>query len=192
MPYRKLYKLRQDANGDSQPLNWYVADAKSLNWVDDVAIRASDAMPIDGLRGFIVRHAPRQPNGLTHDYTIVVAEGLEPRMERFVVIKELMHCYFEVGDGTATDSEIILDSHMRQFFGQSASSQSLHVKAEYTALWMAMGVLCPERRRAEYRRQLKHDEITLDAIIGALKTPSHIVQRLLSDQFEDEIRDILN
>ena len=89
-----------------------------------------------------MRHGLEAPNELSHRYTIVLAEGLDPFTERFVTIKELMHCYFEAGDGTATDSEIILDAHLRQFFGQSATSQSKHVIAEYTALWMAMGVLC--------------------------------------------------
>jgi hypothetical protein len=148
-------------------------------------------MPVDGLRGFIVRHAP-PPNGFEHPYTIVVAEGLDTFMERFVVIKELMHCYFEADDGTATDSELILDAHMRQFFGQSASTQSLHVQAEYTALWMAMGVLCPERRRSEYRKKVKHNEMSLDDVVNFVRAPIHIVRRLLSEQFEDELRRILN
>ncbi|UAJ11225.1 hypothetical protein [Polymorphobacter megasporae] len=194
MPYRRLYKNRQEANSDYQPRQWYVNDAKELSWVADIAIKASAAMPVNGLRGFIVRHHA-EPSVLRHKYTIVVAEGVDETvkyMERFIVIKELMHCYFEIDDRSSTDTEIILDQHMRQFFGQSARTQSVHVRAEYTALWMAMGVLCPERRRLEYRRKFESGEIALEAIAESLRAPAHIVRRLLTDQFEDEIREILN
>lgn len=151
-------------------------------------------MPVTGLSGFIVRHGSTD-NGLTHDYTIAVAEDLDktaPYMERFVVIKELMHCYFSCDDRSATDSQMALETHMRQFFGQSATSQSLHVNAEYKALWMAMGVLCPERVRLQYLKEYEADERSLDDIVEKIKAPPHIVQQLLSEQFEDEIRTILN
>lgn len=194
MPYRKLYRNRQDSGQDFQPRQWYVDDAKQLSWVSGIDIRASIALPVEGLCGFVIRHHP-EGQGLRHRYTILVADGLDiiaPYMERFVVIKELMHCYFACDDGSATDSEIILDTHMRQFFGQSATSQSDHVQAEYTALWMAMGVLCPEHRRKKYRTMLEKSEIDIQAIVESLRAPEHIVRLLLSDQFEDEIRDILN
>jgi hypothetical protein len=194
LPYKKLYRNRQDANQDFQPRSWYVNDALAVSWVADIQLKATSAMPVEGLRGFIVRHQPDK-NALSHNYTVVVAEGLDvdcPYMERFVVIKELMHCYFDCDDRSATDSQIALDTHMRQFFGQSATSQSLHVQAEYTALWMAMGVLCPEHRRLEYRRQFDDKHIDLQHISDALKAPLHIVRRLLTDQFEDELRLILN
>ena len=194
MPYRKLYRNRQDANGDHQPLQWYVDDAQQLSWVAGIDLRASDAMPVDGLCGFIVRHKAATQE-LCHHYTILLAEGLDeavPHMERFVAIKELMHCYFVCDDGSATDSQIILETHVRQFFGNSATSQSLHVQAEFTALWMAVGVLCPEQKRLEYRERVAAHELDIQYVVDALKAPEHIVQLLLSDQFEDEIRDILN
>lgn len=194
MPYKKLYRNRQDANGDYQPRSWYVDDAESLSWVAEINPVATDAMPVEGLCGFIVRHK-EDPNTLSHKYTIVVAEGLDDTaayMERFVVIKELMHCYFVCDDQSATDSQIALETHMRQFFGHSATSPSLHVIAEYKALWMAMGVLCPEIRRQEYRVAYDNDELTLKQISDFLRAPEHIVQQLLTDQFDDEIRAILN
>jgi hypothetical protein len=194
LPYRKLYRKRQDANEDFQPRSWYVEDAKTLSWVADISAKATTAMPVEGLSGFIVRHGSKD-HGLTHDYTIVVAENLDstaPHMERFVVIKELMHCYFACDDRSATDTQMALETHMRQFFGQSATSQSLHVNAEYKALWMAMGVLCPERLRLQYRREYEADESTLNDIANRLKAPPHIVAQVLSDQFDDEIRAILN
>lgn len=194
MPYRKLYRNRQEANDDFQPRQWYVEDALTLSWVSGIDVRASNALPLDGLCGFVVRHKP-EGHGLRHHYTILVAEGLDeaiPHMERFVAIKELMHCYFVCDDGSATDSQITFDTHMRQFFGDSAMSQSTHVKAEFAALWMAMGVLCPEQRRKNYRALLEKGDIQIQTIVDALRAPEHIVRLLLSDQFEDEIRDILN
>jgi hypothetical protein len=192
LPYRELYRRRQAANGDFQPRSWYVDEALALPWVREIEAVASAEMPISDLRGFIVRHGLEAPNVLDHRYTIVVAEGMNEFSERMVVIKELMHCFFEAGDGTSTDSEIILEAHLRQFIGKSASTQSLHVQAEYTALWMAYGVLCPERRRTEFRNGMISGDQSLDDISNLLRIPPHNVRLLLSDQFEDEIRDILN
>ena len=192
MPYQSLYRRRQEANGDFRIRQWYVDAALELPWVREIDIYASDELPVSDLRGFIVRHGLEAQNCIDHRYTIVLAEGMDPFMERFVTIKELMHCYFEAGDGTATYNEIVLDAHLRQFFGQSASSQSAHVQAEYTAFWMAMGVLCPERQRADYRRKCEADELTIAEVSQMLQAPDHIIRRFLSDQYEDEIRDIIN
>lgn len=151
-------------------------------------------MPVDDLCGFIVRHKPELHN-MRHHYTIILAEGLDaavPHMERFVAIKELMHCYFECDDGSATNSQIMLETHVRQFFGASAMTQSLHVQAEFTALWMAVAILCPEQRRKMYQTKVANKEIDVQVVVDALKAPEHIVLLLLSDQFEDEIREILN
>lgn len=192
MPYKKLYHERQLVAADSLPRQWYVDDALNLSWVESIDAKATDAMPIEGLRGFIVRRPCAKNHGLTSNFTIVLAEGQDQYYERFVTIKETMHCYFECDGGTMTDSEIVLDTHMRQFFGASARSQSLHVQAEYTALWMAMGVLCPERRRVEFRREFEAGNVALESIVEAIKAPPHVVKRLLTDQFEDELREILN
>lgn len=151
-------------------------------------------MPVDGLCGFIVRHKPGN-HQLRHHYTILLAEGLDealPHMERFVAIKELMHCYFVCDDGSATDSQIMLETHVRQFFGASATTQSLHVQAEFTALWMAVAVLCPEQRRKAYKTAIANGEINIQEVVDAVRAPEHIVILLLSDQFDDEIRAILN
>lgn len=192
MPYRKLYHDRQLVAEDSLPRQWYVDDAEQLQWVESITAQATDALPFGSLRGFIVRRPYAANHGLTSHFTIVLAEGQDDLYERFVTIKEVMHCYFESDGGTMTDTQFALDTHIRQFFGASATTQSLHVKAEYTALWMAMGVLCPEQRRKEFRRKFEAGEMSLEEITALVKAPDHIVRRLLTDQFEDEIRSILN
>ena len=191
MPYKKLYRLCQDTNADHQPLQWYLDDVLNLSWVAGVDVKATNAFPVDGLRGFIIRHSP-ELHGLRHKYTIVVCDGMDSEMERFVVIKELMHCYFDPTNGCSTDSRIAFDVHMRQFFGQSASQPSLHVQAEFQALWMAMGVLCSETKRLEYMEQVRRGDVSIPELVNRLKAPAHIIRRFLSVQYEDEIRDILN
>jgi hypothetical protein len=192
LPYRNLYHQRQQADFDSLPRQWYVDNALGLSWVNSVSLQATSAMPISGLRGFIVRRPCSNDHGLTSDFSVVVADGQDQYYERFVVIKELMHCYFQFSNGHATNDAFILDTHIRQFFGQSAESQSLHVRAEYTALWMAYGVLCPEQRRAQFKADFENGSASLDEIVDKIKAPKHIVSRLLTDQFEDEIRAILS
>lgn len=149
-------------------------------------------MPATHLRGFIVKHNQGFFNGLTDNYTIVVSDGLPIYEERFVVIKELMHCYFSEDPSVLTDSEILLDAHLRQFFGNSASSPSSHVKAEAKALWMAFGVLCPERVRIDLKQKCKEGTLTIESVSDRLGIATGRVKTLFSEQFEDEIRDILN
>jgi len=146
------------------------------------------------LLALIVKHGSLDAHCLRHPYTVIVTEGLDSKLERFVVIKELMHCYFNHENPAATDSEILLEAHLRQFFGKSASTPSAQVTAEYEAFWMALGVLCPERVRIDWVQRLdaEVEGITVEEISDMLHVPVSFVRLLLSDQFEDEIRAILN
>lgn len=192
MPYKTLYKRRQ---GEPEFLarKWYIDDAQELSWVSGLTIKASDRLDPERVRGLIVSHGPNFIHGLEANYTIIVAEGIAPEMERFIVLKEIMHCYFGPNGGHwATDTSMSLDNHMRKFFGNSATVISAADEAEKKALWMAIGVLCPEHVRLDYQRAVLHDKtMKFEDVAKKLVIPVHTAKALLSKQFEDEITHIL-
>lgn len=193
MPYRELYRRRQ-REGIYLPRQWYVDDARQLQWVEGITLKATDVLSKEDLLGFIVKHNAGFMGGARDNYTIVVAGDLPLDVERFVVIKELMHCYFNLaepeGSAMATDSAILLEALLRHFFGRSAESPSLQVRAEHQAFWMAMGVLCPEHVRMDWKDQLGTG-VTLEDVARQLYIPPSLAELLLSDQYDDELRHLL-
>lgn len=196
MPFKTLYSRRQ-SEANVLPRSWYIADARELQWVRDIRIKVAPELDPEAVRGFVIRRTVETHGGISRfDYHIYVADGLSPEMERFVVLKELMHCYFGPTPDNikyATDNAIVLETHARQIFGDSAiSPNSPHVRAEKMALWMAVGVLCPEHVRTGYIRALANKETTLEKIAAELRVPTKQAYNLTSRQYEDEIAAILN
>lgn len=135
--------------------------------------------------------------GLTSfDYTIIIAEGLSPEYERIVVIKELMHCYFPPSPEMikfVTGTQIALDNHFRVLFGGSAALiRSAQILAERMAIWMAIGVICTEHRRAEMVAAVKAGDMSHQDIVSELRIPLVTAKALISSQYPDEISGLLN
>lgn len=192
MPYKTLYKRRQ-SEAEVLPRQWYVDDALELSWVSGLTIKASGRLDPARVRGMVISHGPNFIHDLEANYTVIVAEDIAPEMERFIVIKEIMHCYFGPDGGAwATDNSMSLDNHMRKFFGNSATVISAADEAEKKALWMAIGVICPEHIRLNYQRAVLHDKtMSFEDVAQKLAIPVHTTKALLSKQFEDEITHIL-
>ena len=147
-------------------------------------------------QGFIVRKNAESHGGITrYDYFIRVASDLAPEAERFVVIKELMHCHFGPSPDNlkyATGNAITFNTHFRQMFGDSAiATDSPHVQAELMALWMACGVLVPEHIRVEYVTRVRAGDDCREQISEKLQIPLKQAYNLTSSQYEDEIAAIL-
>lgn len=198
MPYKTLYHRRQN-EADYLPRKWYYDDALELSWVKDITIKRSKKLPKNILRGLFVASGPKfNGSNLTASYTIILADGLPQEVERVVTIKELMHCYFgpDFGGRYATDSQIALDNHLKKFFGNSYTTHSHAVEAEHKALWMALGVLCPEHRRQEWKREAEasadQGKQVIQEIASTLKIPLHHAAALMGSQFETEIAAILD
>lgn len=163
--------------------------------MEDIHIKRSDALPKSHLRGLVVAHCGGFiPHNMSANYTIIIAAGLDPEMERLVAIKELMHCYFgpDFGGKYATDSQFALDNHLKAFFGSSFAIHSHAVEAEAKALWMALGAICPEHRRQYFKEQIAADEMTVEDVAGILRVPRHHAAALMNHQFETEIAEILD
>lgn len=194
MPYKTLYNRRQ-SEADHLPISWYLNDALELSWVAGIHIKRSSELPKSHLRGLVVAHAGGFiPHDMSANYTIILADGLDPEMERLVAIKELMHCYFgpDFGGHYATDSQISLDNHMKAFFGRSFATHSHAVEAEAKALWMALGVICPEHRRQHFKQEIAAGNLSLNDVAATLRIPVHHAAALMNHQFETEIAEILD
>lgn len=196
MPYKSLYSRRQ-SEPNYLPRSWYINDAERLQWVRNIRIKVDEALNKAAVRGYIYRRNVEVIGGIPRfDYTIIIAENLTPEMERFVVIKELMHCYFGPTPDNfqyVTNSGVVLETHARLIFGDSAmSSDSPHVRAEKLALWMAVGVLCPEHMQQKYVGDLAAKTVTLAEIANELRIPRKQAYNLTSAQFYDELANILN
>ncbi|PZT91006.1 MAG: hypothetical protein DI637_02895 [Citromicrobium sp.] len=192
MPFKTLYNRRQ-AEAERLPLSWYVDDANELSWAfNSIQIKRTTALPKSHLRGMIINHPPGfMPLSEPSPYTIFIAAGLTPEMERFVLIKELMHVYFGPGGTYATDSQVTLENHMQEMFANSADIKSHQYEAEKLALWMAISVLTPETNREAFRDNVASATMSFEDVAAQLRIPVHTAKALLSEQYRSEISNIL-
>lgn len=196
MTYKSLYNDRQ-AEGEYLPRSWYIEQTERLQWVRNISIKKNPHLKSSKGQGFIVRKNAEQHGGITRfDYFIRIAGDLSIEAERFVVIKELMHCHFGPTPENlkyATGNAIVFNTHFRQMFGDSAiATDSPHVQAELMALWMACGVLMPEHLRNEYVARVHSGDDCREELARKLCIPLKQAYNLTSSQYEDEIAAILN
>lgn len=187
-----MHRRRQLVAADTVNRQWYVDEAEQCQWVEKVEIWRTGKLDPARLWGFVVKHGPGFIHGMVHDYTIVVAKGLSIEQERIVCIKELMHCFFPDGDASATNSELLLESHIRQLFGWSTTVHSAHVVAERTALWMALGVITPERTRRDLGAQVKAGNLDFAAVGERLVIDGAAAKLMVSDQADIEFPKLIN
>jgi hypothetical protein len=193
--YSTLYTARQH-HPDYLPRAWYVDDASRLPWVRSIKIRVSDKLIKDRSRGLVIATNEETHGGLrSFDYIIIIAENLPRPYERIVTIKELMHCYFAPLPEKAkyvTGTQIALDNHFRALFGGSAvMMKSPQMAAEKMAIWMAIGVICPEHRRMELVANERAGKITPEQIADEFKIPLVTAKALIDPQFEDEVASLI-
>lgn len=115
---------------------------------------------------------------------ICVARSLNYCWQRFVVIKELMH-YFDPPlekVNTPEDFGALLTE-----FAAPQPDRSLAMNSEVSALWMALGIMCPEIRRQSLERRRAKGELTDLDIAQELKMPAAYVPLLFTAQYKHNI-----
>ena len=159
-----------------------------------ISIKTSEALDRQAARGLIYSSKREIHGGFeTLEYNIILAHGLSTQFERFVTIKELMHCYFEPNDGNVkylTATEIALEKHMQVFFGNS-TAESAPSRAETMALWMAVGVLCTEHDRKAMVADVKEQKLTADGIASQMCIPLKQAKNLISEVYDREIAKLI-
>jgi len=145
---------------------------------------------LSGLNPEIVRGYFIVPENTTHPFAkhatapggavIVVAREMNYCWTRFVEVKELMHLFDEplqlVGDGEIFQS--LVSEHVAPTFEWSSA-----FRADGQAVWMALGVLCPEQKRQEFARMRTAGTVTDLSIAQQLKIPERYVPHLFNPAF---------
>jgi hypothetical protein len=131
---------------------------------------------VPGESGHPHAHFVRGPGGAL----IYVAREMNYCWKRFVEVKELMHHFDTSLQLVGTDEEFA--SLIAEFVGPSPE-RSEAFKSESVALWMALGVLCPEQYRQEFSRQRMAGEIDDLEIARQLKIPQRYVPHLFNPHF---------
>ena len=154
------------------------------------AIRTS--LDTASCRGFYL-----SPRNTSHPFVkdhgcnvIVLARGLEPRHERFIYVKELMHVFDDPLESTDTPDlfENMLDNIRA---ASNINAMSAQVKSEYNALWMALAVLCPQEYRDSMLVKRRNGLITDAQLADELDIPFGYIPSLFGKSFDSSMAEIL-
>jgi hypothetical protein len=113
---------------------------------------------------------------------IVIARAHNYCWRRFVVVKELMHCFDQSLERVTTPDEF---EALVSEFNSPQLERSNAMKSEVKALWMALGVLCPEELRQDLERKRAVGEVTDMDIAMRLRIPVAYVPNLFHPQFKN-------
>lgn len=119
---------------------------------------------------------------------IVVARDLNYCWKRFVVIKELMH-YFDRPLEKVTNAADFA-ALVSEFSGPQID-RSNAMGSEVRALWMALGVICPENLRQQLESRRLHQQISDMDIAQMLKMPVVYVPLLFQPHYKQLIANLL-
>lgn len=113
-------------------------------------------------------------------HVIALARDLDPRWERFVYVKELMHLFDDPTEATDTGDQF--ETLLEEFVAPQ-QVRSLQMKSEIKSFWMALGVLCPESHRQRFMGERENGQIDDYAIALTLRIPELYIPTLFHPQF---------
>lgn len=183
MSYRELYEFCQNLP----------APISRTDLIPNVCRLTGKPKPrviLSGLNPEIVRGYFIVPGNTQHPFAkwanapggaiIVVAREMNYCWKRFVEVKELMHLFDEplqlVGDGD------IFQGLISEFVAPTLEWSDAF-RSDAQAVWMALGVLCPEQRRQEFARMRTAGDINDLTIAQELKIPERYVPTLFHPAF---------
>lgn len=193
MPYIELYKRTQEQDLPIS-LDWLINDALELTWVEGIDCKRTDSLDSTVFRGCVIENPGHLFPNLTGNFIIITSTALNRCWERFVFMKELMHIY-ENSVATKTNSESKFDTQLYELADLSTSQdRSPQMQSEIKAVWMALGITCPEADRIELRGKLEENDpdFTEKHVAEILKIPEYYIRLLMSPRYENEIQDILD
>lgn len=124
---------------------------------------------------------------------ILVARGMDRAWTRFATVKELMHVFDSTLElvGTSDDFQSLIED-LSDFAPSASGSPSPAHLSEGFAHYMALGCLCPEKRRQDYTRRVVNGELTVATVAGELHIPEEYVHVLLRPEFKRVIQHCLS
>jgi hypothetical protein len=133
------------------------------------------------IQGFFIEGPLGPPVPLKkHEALIVLARDLDKHRRRCVYTKELMHLFDTPAEKADTPEKF--DAQAEKFCDPSAPT-SPQFRAEQKAFWRAAAVLCPEKKRCEYKSSLVDGKTSLIVIATALQIPPSFARHLFRDDF---------
>lgn len=184
MSYRKLYERVQPGNGrvSTRQIKDIVIEVSNITSVREVWTGNLDAKKV---RGFYIEGPIGEPVTLAaNEVLIVLPRSLTKDWRRIVYAKELMHAFDEPDE--KADTRERFDRQIERVADPTAAISPQFV-AEVKALWRALGVLCSESARSEFRRLIA-ERVMSDSVVAAhLRIPELFIGTLVRDDFEEII-----
>jgi len=187
MPYTDLYKAVQSSGNGRISTRWLRGKAIEFSGIEKVKEQWSGVVDAASIRGFYIEGPLGPPVPLkAKEALIVLARDVctGPHGDyhrRFIYTKELMHV-FDTEDEKASNKDQF-DKQIQRLKDPSADVTPQY-RAELKAFWRALGVLCTEAKRREYKTLLQKDKASWDVVAVSLGLPMNAVRNLMGDEFE--------
>lgn len=189
MMWTQLYKERNELEDLTAPLRWYKDWVESVDWVNSINIEKSIRLTADIALGFVVRIPTPKASDPTSDFKIITASDNDPREDRIVAMKELMHCC-ENEVAYQTDSKEKLEKLLNHFYGhstQAANPAELYILSEPVAFWKATSLITTEKHRLYVKAQIEADGGLEAEWAAKLKIPEWMIDPLIGPGYEAEV-----
>lgn len=195
MPFACLYEAVQ---GQDSLIGTEWLKQQAIHYSEITAVKEQWSSVMDGtsLRGFYIEGPLGPPVQLQeHEALIVlaremcVAPGVGKHWRRYVYTKELMHVFD--GPDEKAGTEEAFDVQIEKF-GDPTADMSPQFRAETKAFWRALAVLCPEKQRREFKKQIEAEEISYEVLATTLRLPAAYVPNLIRDEFETYVQSVLD
>jgi hypothetical protein len=191
MPFSDLYSAVQASGTERISTNWLRERAIEFSLIRDVREQWSGAVDPHYLRGFYIEGPMGPPVSVEEHKALIVlsrsmclgAQG--EYMRRFILTKELMHV-FDTDEEKANTRERF-DKQIQRLKDPDAEPNAQH-RAELKAYWRALGVLCTEEKRLEYKALLADDKIGWEVVAASLRIPLAQVRLMMDDNYERNIQ----
>lgn len=188
MSYKDLFGFCQELHPH---INRNVVRDETLKLTGTPSVRtAKTTLDINVCRGFYLsaRNTDHQLVKQCGGHVIVLARELNYCWERFVFVKELMHLFDDPKEATDTGEKFERMLEEIGADGTTPADWSPQMCSEVKCFWMALGVLCPEKNRAEYAAARENAEIDDYTIALQLRIPKLYVPVLFQDRYQTIIR----
>ena len=186
--FRELYDYCQTLS-PKVSRNDVIRKIKELANVDRLRVMKA-ALDITTIRGYFlsaknVNHPIVKAHGTD---VIVLARGLNECWDRFVQTKEAMHL-LDTEEATVSSAEIF-EGLLNDFETPSAQPNQQLI-SDWSAIWMALACLCPEKDRLSYESLRNKKQIDDYGIALQLKIPEQYVPLLFRREYRMIIDNLL-
>ena len=187
MTYSKLYDLVQ-RHTNKLGTKWIRDQVIDITSISSVKEQWTGVLDDTSIRGFYIEGPLGPPVPLDdNEVLIVLARSLNRDWRRIVYTKELMHAFDEPDEKTDTPEKFDVQSEK---FSDPSVEVSPQFRAEVKALWRALGALCPEELRLEFKSAIDNERMSEAVVAARLRIPIQFIRLLIRNDFIKNIEKI--